>query len=157
MVRRSFITMTLTVQNILLITIRGLGGMARKMPCNLLLSSSNTEKHEKWWPKWLMNVFITCWLWTAGSHNTFQNKTWFWKHFNFFYYFFLLFCFVLFWATYLSVSVKSRLVCSSAWLWRGEAEAYLGNTDFLRSIHFPLYSIPSTSSVSLLFCFKVHN
>lgn len=39
--------MILTVHNILLITIRGSGRMARKMPCNLLLSGSNMEKHEK--------------------------------------------------------------------------------------------------------------
>lgn len=39
--------MILTVHNILLITFRGLGRMARKMSCNMLLSSSNMEKHEK--------------------------------------------------------------------------------------------------------------
>lgn len=39
--------MILTVHNILLIAIRGSGRMARKMPHNLLLSSSNMAKHEK--------------------------------------------------------------------------------------------------------------
>lgn len=57
----SFITMILTVHNILLIAIRGSGRMARKIPCNLLLSSSNTERHEKWWPTWLTNMFHYMW------------------------------------------------------------------------------------------------